>query len=104
MPSAKYPTTLVSLDTQATENSLRGLVNVHNQAAAEVNAIEGALGAGLGNVLRYVSGAGKATVVDGDFTSPANGAVAVHYNTTNSKTYVSVRANGAWVVIAGPLP
>jgi hypothetical protein len=105
MPSAKFPSGLSSLDTGVHEHG--GVVALAQQAnlhALEINAVETALGAALANVLRYVSGAGKSTVVDGDFVSPANGAVAVHYNTTNSKTYVSVRAAGAWVVIAGPLP
>lgn len=53
---------------------------------------------------KYLSGAGKTTVVDGDFTTaPGNGAMAVHFDTTASKTYLSVRANGTWHVMAGPL-
>lgn len=53
---------------------------------------------------KYLSGAGKITVVDGDFAvAPANGTVAVHYDTTAGKAYLSVRANGAWKVMAGPI-
>jgi hypothetical protein len=41
----------------------------------------------------YLSGAGKTTVADGDFTTtPTNGASAVHYDTTVGKAYFSVRA------------
>jgi hypothetical protein len=53
---------------------------------------------------KYLSGAGKTTVVDGDFTAaPGNGTVAVHYDTTGAKAYISVRANGVWKVMAGPI-
>jgi len=52
----------------------------------------------------YFSGASKTTVSDGDFAStPVNGAWAVHYDTSAGKTYFSVRANGTWHVMAGPV-
>ncbi len=48
---------------------------------------------------KYLSGAGKTTVVDGDFTkTPTNGTIAVHYDTTGAKGYISFRANGVWKV------
>ena len=52
----------------------------------------------------YLSGAGKTTVVDGDFeATPSDGTIAIHRDTTANKTYTSVRAAGVWTVIAGPL-
>ncbi len=49
---------------------------------------------------KYLSGAGKTTVVDGDFTfAPGDGTTAIHYDTTGGKGYVSIRANGAWKVV-----
>jgi hypothetical protein len=57
-----------------------------------------------GVTTKYLSGAGKTTVVDGDFlVTPGNGMIAIHRDTTAGKTYVSVRSNGAWQVIVGPL-
>lgn len=60
--------------------------------------------AGDGVTGKYLSGPGKTTVIDADFAVvPGNGMFAVHRDTTAGKTYFSVRANGAWTVIAGPL-
>lgn len=52
---------------------------------------------------QYLSGAGKTTVVDGDFVAPQNGMIATHYDTTAGKAYISTRANGSWKVMAGPV-
>lgn len=53
---------------------------------------------------KYVAGAGKTTMTDADFsTTPANGTLAVHRDTTANKTYLSARAAGVWTVMAGPL-
>lgn len=53
---------------------------------------------------KYASGAGKTTVTDADFTQvPTDGTLAVHRDTTAGRTYMSVRSNGAWTVVAGPL-
>jgi hypothetical protein len=55
---------------------------------------------------KFLSGAGKTTVTDNDFASfgpPDNGTVVVHYDTTASKAYISVRANGVWKVMSGPI-
>ncbi len=54
----------------------------------------------------YFSGVGKTTVTDADFgsTTPiVDGMMAVHYDTSFAKTYLSVRANGSWHVMAGPV-
>lgn len=52
----------------------------------------------------YKSGAGKTTIVDGDFShAPADGTLAVHRDTTANKIYLSVRAAGTWHVMAGPI-
>jgi hypothetical protein len=57
-----------------------------------------------GVTTKYLSAAGKTTVVDADFAhTPGNGTHAVHYDTTAGKAYLSVRANGAWKVMAGPV-
>jgi hypothetical protein len=55
---------------------------------------------------KFLSGAGKTTVVDGDFAffgPPDNGTIVVHYDTTAGKAYLSVRANGTWKVMSGPI-
>jgi hypothetical protein len=53
---------------------------------------------------KYLTGAGKTTVVDGDFvTAPPDGTTAVHWDSTASKSYLSVRASGTWHVMAGPI-
>jgi hypothetical protein len=51
----------------------------------------------------YTSAPGKVTVSDADFAAPFDGMTAVHYDTTAAKTYLSVRANGIWHVMAGPV-
>ena len=62
------------------------------------------LAALLATQRKYVAGAGKTTVTDADFsTTPANGTLAVHRDTTANKTYLSARAAGVWTVMAGPL-
>jgi hypothetical protein len=106
MPSAKFPSGLSSLDTGVHEHG--GVVALAQQAnlhALEINAVETALGAALANVLRYVSGAGKSTVVDGDFTSArrTGRSRCITTRRTARRTCRSGRT-GAWVVIAGPLP
>jgi hypothetical protein len=58
----------------------------------------------VGEEMRYVHGPGKVTVVDGDFTTPPNdGAHAICWDDTAARAYFSVRANGAWHVMAGPV-
>jgi hypothetical protein len=55
---------------------------------------------------KFLSGAGKTTVTDGDFAiggTPDNGTIVAHYDTTAGKAYLSVRANGAWKVMSGPI-
>lgn len=47
---------------------------------------------------KFLSGSGKVTAADGDFTAtPADGMVAVVRNTTDGKVRLAARANGAWV-------
>lgn len=47
---------------------------------------------------KYLSGAGKVTAADGDFTAtPPDGTLAVVRNTTDSKVRIFARANGSWV-------
>jgi hypothetical protein len=46
---------------------------------------------------KYVSGAGKTTAADGDFTStPIDGMTEVTYDTTTRKARLHTRANGKW--------
>jgi hypothetical protein len=48
---------------------------------------------------KYVSGAGKTTAADGDFTStPIDGMTEVTYDTTTRKARLHTRANGKWQV------
>lgn len=54
----------------------------------------------------YVSGAGKTTVSDADLgagVAAVNGMMLIHYDSTASRTYLSVRSNGTWHVMAGPV-
>jgi hypothetical protein len=52
----------------------------------------------------YFSGAGKTTVVDGDFSyTPANGMTAISWDSTTSRAYFHVRANNTWHVMVGPI-
>lgn len=52
----------------------------------------------------YVSGAGKTSVTDADFPAKVpDGVLAVHYDSLGTNAYLSVRANGTWHVMAGPI-
>jgi hypothetical protein len=52
----------------------------------------------------YKTAAGATTVADGDAPmAPDNGDQFNHYDTTGGKAYLSIRANGAWKVMAGPV-
>lgn len=49
---------------------------------------------------KYLTGAGKTTVVDGDFThAPSDGALAYAKDTTTGTQYRAKRVDGAWVTI-----
>ncbi len=87
----------------AGKQTIGGDVNLY-RSAANVLKTDDQLIATDGVQTKYISGAGKTTVVDGDFTAtPPNGTLAVHYDTTGAKAYLSVRANGVWKVMAGPI-
>lgn len=74
------------------------------RSAANVLKTDDQLIATDGVQTKYLSGAGKTTVVDGDFTAtPPNGTIAVHFDSTGVRTYISVRSNGTWHVMAGPI-
>lgn len=50
---------------------------------------------------KYLTGAGKTTVADGDFThAPSDGAIAYHKDSTTGTQYRAKRVDGAWVSIA----
>lgn len=53
--------------------------------------------ANLGLLLKELSGAGKTTVTDADFTAtPGNRTVVLVRNTTDNTVKLAVRANGTW--------
>jgi hypothetical protein len=59
---------------------------------------QGPPGSGGSAQVYYFSGAGKTTVVDGDFapSSPQNGWQATLYDTTSGRTRLALRSNGLW--------
>lgn len=64
-----------------------------SDAGTEYNLASG--GGGVESPQFYKSGAGV-TVDDTDFASPADGIVAVAFDTATSKTFLWARANGVW--------
>jgi hypothetical protein len=87
------------------EGTLQGSVTAFNFVGAGVTASVAGSAAAItvpgsagDPVCQIFSGAGKTTVVDGDFSStPSNGTLAIAVNTTDNTKRLGARVGGAWV-------